>query len=70
METAASAGFQPEETFGIVKVNANGVAGTSFTFINFAASVMAHETGHCMVSSYRFMDRALAAVVLHKRVYP
>jgi hypothetical protein len=47
----ASAGF-PTATgapFNSVKVNSSAIgSGTSSTFINYCASIMAHEAGHCI----------------------
>lgn len=47
----ASAGF-PTSTgnpYGTVKVNAQSIGkGTSTTFVNFLATILAHEAGHCI----------------------
>lgn len=58
----ASAGF-PTSTgapFNQVKVNSRAIGtGTSTTFINYLASIMAHEAGHCIGFRHTdYMDRS------------
>jgi len=58
----ASAGF-PTATgapFNQVKINANAIGtGTSTTFINYVATIMAHEVGHCIGFRHTdYMDRS------------
>ena len=58
----ASAGFPSNNgtPYGQVKVNAQTIGtGTTSTFINFLASIMAHEAGHCIGFRHTdFMDRS------------
>ncbi len=46
----ASSGFPSGgNPYSLVKINSNSIgSGTSSTFINFCASIMAHEMGHCI----------------------
>lgn len=58
----ASAGF-PTATgnpYNLVKVNTRAIgSGTSATFINYAASILAHELGHCIGFRHTdYMDRS------------
>lgn len=60
----ASAGF-PSSTgtpFGTITVNAKSIgSGTSPTFINFLATIMAHEAGHCIGFRHSdFLDRSVS----------
>lgn len=55
----ASAGFPTAggDPYNLVKVNTRAIGtGTSSTFINYAASIMAHELGHCI--GFRHTDYA------------
>ncbi|MES2371896.1 MAG: M57 family metalloprotease [Bacteroidota bacterium] len=55
----ASAGFPTAggDPYNLVKVNTRAIgSGTSSTFINYAASIMAHELGHCI--GFRHTDYA------------
>ena len=57
----ASAGFPSGgNPYGTVKVNSNSIGtGTSTTFINFLASILAHEAGHCIGFRHTdYMDRS------------
>lgn len=58
----ASAGFPTNSgnPYGQVKVNAQMIGtGTSSTFINFLATIMAHEAGHCIGFRHTdYMDRS------------
>ena len=60
----ASSGF-PSSTgqpYGQVKVNAQAIgSGTSSTFINYLATIFAHETGHCIGFRHTdYMDRSFS----------
>ncbi len=47
----ASAGFPTNNgnPFNLIKMNSNAIgSGTSNTFINYCATIMAHEMGHCI----------------------
>ena len=55
----ASAGFPTAggDPYNLVKVNTKAIgSGTSSTFINYAASIFAHELGHCI--GFRHTDYA------------
>jgi hypothetical protein len=55
----ASAGFPTSSgnPYNLVKVNTNAIgSGTSTTFINYAATIFAHELGHCI--GFRHTDYA------------
>ncbi|MEO6252131.1 MAG: M57 family metalloprotease [Ferruginibacter sp.] len=57
----ASAGFPTGgNPYGTVKVNAQSIGtGTSSTFINFLATILAHEGGHCIGMRHTdYMDRS------------
>jgi hypothetical protein len=57
----ASAGFPSGgNPYGTVKVNAQSIGtGTTTTFINFLASILAHEGGHCIGFRHTdYMDRS------------
>jgi len=57
----ASAGFPTGgNPYGTVKVNANAIGtGTSSTFINYLATIMTHEGGHCIGFRHTdYMDRS------------
>lgn len=57
----ASAGFPSGgNAYGTVKVNAQTIGeGTTSTFINFLASILAHEAGHCIGFRHTdYMDRS------------
>ena len=57
----ASAGFPSGgNPYGLVKINSNSMGqGSSNTFINFCATVMAHEVGHCIGFRHTdYMDRS------------
>ena len=58
----ASAGFPTAsgDPYNLVKVNTRAIgSGTSTTFINYAASIMAHELGHCIGFRHTdYMDRS------------
>ena len=58
----ASAGFPTSsgEPFNSVKVNTRAIgSGTSTTFINYAATIFAHELGHCIGFRHTdYMNRA------------
>lgn len=58
----ASAGFPTSsgEPFNSVKVNTRAIgSGTSSTFINYAATIFAHEVGHCIGFRHTdYMNRA------------
>ena len=58
----ASAGFPSTNgnPYGQVKVNAQTIGtGTTTTFINFLATIMAHEAGHCIGFRHTdYMDRS------------
>ncbi len=58
----ASAGFPTASgnPYNLVKVNTRAIGtGTSTTFINYAASIMAHELGHCIGFRHTdYMDRS------------
>jgi len=58
----ASAGFPTStgQPYNQVKVNARSIgSGTSTTFINFLASILAHEGGHCIGFRHTdYMDRS------------
>lgn len=60
----ASAGFPTSsgEPYGQVKVNARAIgSGTSTTFINFLATILAHEGGHCIGFRHTdYMDRSFS----------
>lgn len=56
----ASAGFPSGgQPYGSVKVNANAIGtGTSPTFINYLATILSHEVGHCIGFRHTdFMNR-------------
>ena len=60
----ASAGF-PTSTgnpYNLVKVNTRAIgSGTSTTFINYAATIFAHELGHCVGFRHTdYMDRSFS----------
>lgn len=55
----ASAGFPTAggDPYNLIKVNTRAIgSGTSSTFINYAASILAHELGHCI--GFRHTDYA------------
>ena len=57
----ASAGFPTGgNPYGTVKVNAQSIGtGTTSTFINFLATILAHEGGHCIGMRHTdYMDRS------------
>lgn len=58
----ASAGFPTSsgQPFNSVKVNTRAIgSGTSSTFINYAATIFAHEVGHCIGFRHTdYMDRS------------
>lgn len=58
----ASAGFPTSSgnPYNLVKVNTNAIgSGTSTTFINYAATIFAHELGHCIGFRHTdYMNRA------------
>lgn len=57
----ASAGFPTGgNPYGTVKVNSQTIGtGTSSTFVNFLASILAHEAGHCIGMRHTdYMDRS------------
>ncbi len=58
----ASAGFPTSggAPFNLIKVNTNAIgSGTSTTFINYAATIFAHELGHCIGFRHTdYMNRA------------
>jgi hypothetical protein len=58
----ASAGFPTSAgaPYGEVKVNARAIgSGTSATFVNFLATILAHELGHCIGFRHTdYMDRS------------
>jgi len=57
----ASAGFPSGgNPYSLIKINNNQIGqGTSSTFINFCASIMAHEIGHCIGFRHTdYMDRS------------
>jgi hypothetical protein len=58
----ASSGFPTSggNPYNSVKVNSRSIgSGTSSTFINFCATIFAHETGHCIGFRHTdFMDRS------------
>jgi hypothetical protein len=57
----ASAGFPTGgNPYGTVKVNSQSIGtGSTSTFINYAATIMAHEAGHCIGFRHTdFMDRS------------
>lgn len=57
----ASAGFPSGgNPYGSVKVNSRSIGtGTSTTFINFLATILAHEAGHCIGFRHTdYMDRS------------
>jgi len=60
----ASAGFPTSsgDPYGQVKINANAIGtGTSTTWINYAATIMAHELGHCIGFRHTdYMDRSFS----------
>jgi hypothetical protein len=60
----ASAGFPTSsgEPYGQVKVNARAIgSGTSTTFINYLATILAHEGGHCIGFRHTdYMDRSFS----------
>lgn len=60
----ASSGFPTSagQPYGQVKVNARAIgSGTSSTFINYLATIMAHECGHCIGFRHTdYMDRSFS----------
>jgi hypothetical protein len=60
----ASAGFPTNsgDPYGQVKVNARAIgSGTSTTFINYLATILAHEGGHCIGFRHTdYMDRSFS----------
>lgn len=57
----ASAGFPSGgNPYGLIKINSNSMGqGNTTTFINFCATVMAHEIGHCIGFRHTdYMDRS------------
>ena len=58
----ASAGFPTNQgnPFSLIKLNSNAIgSGNSNTFINFCATIMAHEMGHCVGFRHTdYMDRS------------
>lgn len=60
----ASAGFPTSSgnPYNLVKVNTRAIgSGTSTTFINYAASIFAHELGHCIGFRHTdYMDRSFS----------
>ena len=57
----ASAGFPSSGTpYGQVKVNARAIGtGTSSTFVNYLATILSHEAGHCVGFRHTdYMDRS------------
>jgi hypothetical protein len=60
----ASAGFPNSDgtPFGTIKVNTKSIgSGTSSTFINFLATIMAHEAGHCIGFRHSdFLNRSVS----------
>jgi hypothetical protein len=58
----ASAGFPTSNgnPYSLVKLNSNAIGqGTSNTFINYCATIMAHEVGHCIGFRHTdWMDRS------------
>ena len=60
----ASSGFPSSsgQVYGQVKVNAQAIgSGTSSTFVNYLATIFAHETGHCIGFRHTdYMDRSFS----------
>lgn len=60
----ASAGFPTSsgDPYNLVKVNTRAIgSGTSSTFINYAATIFAHELGHCIGFRHTdYMDRSFS----------
>ena len=59
----ASAGFPSNgNPFGSVKVNSRAIGtGTSSTFVNYLATILAHELGHCIGFRHTdYMDRSVS----------
>lgn len=60
----ASAGFPTAggDPYNLVKVNTRAIgSGTSSTFINYAATIFAHELGHCIGFRHTdYMDRSFS----------
>jgi len=57
----ASAGFPSGgNPYGTVKINARAIGkGTSSTFVNYLATILAHEAGHCIGMRHTdYMDRS------------
>lgn len=57
----ASAGFPTSgNPYGTVKVNSRAIgSGTSTTFVNYLATIISHETGHCIGFRHTdYMDRS------------